>query len=201
MATLNKGALALVCVLGLLLSGCASNPRSADRWKMPKKEGAEMGMLIGRLDILHDKAKEGAYPRRFYLVSVDFKDADHGFFSDGIQESYVMDNHYFVIPNLKPGKYYWWGFLAGNTYNSLSDGDPKPEEIIEVRPGEIRFIGSIDYIENHRSVWENIKHTGTFNLKLAQHPTELELLQWLAKASVGSGWEENIQKRMHQLGK
>ncbi len=201
MATFTKGALALVCALGLLLGGCSSNPRSADRWKTPKKEDAQMGMLIGRLDILHDKVKEGPYPRRFYLTSVDFKDVNTGFFSDGIQKSYVMDNHYFVIPNVKPGKYYLWGFQAGNAYNNVFGPDPKPEQLVEVKPGEIRFVGSIDYIENHRSVWEHIKNTGTFDLRLAQHPTELELLQWLAKASVGSGWEDDIQKRMKQVGR
>ncbi len=200
MATLNKSGLVyLICAITLLLGGCAANPK-AETWKTPKKEDAQMGMLIGRLDITHDK-KENPDNHRLLLLSVDFKDADPGFFSDGIQKSYVMDNHYFVIPNVKPGKYYLWGFQAGNAYNNVFGPDPKPEQLVEVKPGEIRFVGSIDYIENHRSVWEHIKNTGTFDLRLAQHPTELELLQWLAKASVGSGWEDDIQKRMKQVGR
>ena len=66
----------------------------------------------------------------------------------------------------------------------------------EVKPGEIKFIGSFDYVKNDRSVMESIKNTGTFTLRRASHPTEQEMFQWLKRVGAGSGWESSINRHI-----
>ena len=144
------------------------------------------------IDQLHKKRIAVVFKNLGGLESID----DRG------EESFVMDNHYYVVPNIKPGKYYFFGFDQGSVYNFMTDGSTvKDSDLIEVKPGEIKYVGSLDYIKNDRSFFEKVKGTGTYSLSKATHPTELEMLQWLMQTAKGSGWEADIKKRMHELGK
>ena len=187
-------------IVALTLVGCALNPK-ADAWKLPNRDSTESAMLIGRLDVPHNKQGHSDGDE-FILLSVDFKNRDTWYSMKRGEESFVMDNHYYVVPNIKPGKYYFFGFDQGSVYNFMTDGSTvKDSDLIEVKPGEIKYVGSLDYIKNDRSFFEKVKGTGTYSLSKATHPTELEMLQWLMQTAKGSGWEADIKKRMHELGK
>ena len=201
MAILRKvAAVYLSWIIVLTLVGCALNPK-ADAWKLPNRDSAKSAMIIGRLDMLHNK-QGNPDDDRFILLSVDFRNRDTWYSMGGSEENFVMDNHYYVVPNIKPGKYYFLGFDQGSAYNLVTDSSSvKDIDLIEVKPGEIKYVGSLDYIKNDQSFFEKVKRTGTYSLSKATHPTELEMLQWLMQTAKGSGWEADIKKRMHELGK
>jgi len=194
--------LGLGLIVAAILAGCATLP-DAEKWSLPKKESAESGMIIGRIDRPNNK-KENPTGEKLDLYSVDYWNLDqHSYFASSGENNFVMDNRYFIIPNLKPGKYYLHGFLilskpyhVANYAESLTDKD-----IIEVRAGEIKFAGSFDYFENDRSFIEKVKNTGTFGLRKAKHPAELGMFQWLSRVDAGSGWEAAIRKRLRELSK
>ncbi len=194
-------------IAAAMLAGCATFP-DAEKWSLPKKENAESGMIIGRIDRPNNK-EENPTGEKLDLYSVDYWNRDkHSYVASGLtkgpgENNFIMDNRYFIIPNLKPGKYYLHGFMisskpyhVANYAESLTDKD-----IIEVRAGEIKFAGSFDYFENDRSFIEKVKNTGTFGLRKAKHPTELEMFQWLSRVDAGSGWESAIRKRLRELSK
>lgn len=188
----NPVARGLALAVVITLAGCISNP-SADTWKLPRKENNNSAMIVGRIDVPHNKA-ENPGGDKLYLQSVNFMLKDRIYYFDGSGEkNYVLDNNYFVVPNIKPGKYYFRGFTTANGFNSVSDGSSaNDKDMFEVKPGEIKFIGSFDYIKNDRGVIEKLKKTGTFQLRRASHPTEQEMLQWLKRVGAGSGWESSI---------
>ena len=41
---------------------------------------------------------------------------------------------------------------------------------------------------------------GSYGLKQAAKPSELEMLQWLARVGNGSGWEPTVRQRIKELG-
>lgn len=189
---LESCGLALVAVM--MLAGCISNP-NAETWRLPQKDNSKSAMIVGRVDVPHNKA-ENPKGDKLYLQAVNFMLKDKIYWMDGSGEkNYVLDNNYFVVPNIKPGKYYFRGFLTVHGFNSISDGS-SDKDMFEVKPGEIKFIGSFDYVKNDRSVMEKIKNTGTFTLRRASHPTEQEMFQWLKRVGAGSGWESSINKHI-----
>jgi hypothetical protein len=106
-----------------------------------------------------------------------------------------------VVPNLKPGTYRIASFYAG-MYHAMRKADIK----VDVRPGQIKFVGSFDYVQYEPGTMRQIANVVSnykqyeFGLKKASHPTELEMFQWLNRVSAGSGWEPAIQKRIRELG-
>lgn len=186
----------LVLVLATTLAACVSNP-SAETWKLPRKASADSAMIIGRLDISRDKS-ENPDGDPLYLQTVNFMRHGKIYYFDGSGEkNYVLDNNYFVVPNIKPGKYYFRGFLTVHGFNVVTD-DSKVDEksLIEVKSGEIKFVGSFDYVKLRRSFSEKIRNTGTFQLRRVNRPTEQEMLQWLNRIGMGSGWEPAIRNRL-----
>jgi hypothetical protein len=133
----------------LLIAGCAMDPRySEDEWKLPKKGDAESAMIIGRIALPENK-KENPDGRYLWLYSVVFVKEGGGYICGGTmpcgEKAYTMYNSYFVVPNLKPGvKYYFRGFATGDVFNTLPIEPDKP---IVLKPGQILFIGSHDYLD------------------------------------------------------
>lgn len=186
----------------LLSAGCATDPRySEDEWKLPRKENAESAMIIGRIALPENK-KENPDERYLWLFSVVFAKKEGAYFCGGTmpcgEKAYTMYNGYFVVPNIKPGKYYFRGFATGNVFNRIPVDRDKP---IELKPGQILFVGSHDYIDGKNNRTKLILGMdGSFNLRPNNKPSELETLQWLYGRSSGSGWESSIGNRIKVLG-
>lgn len=192
----NIAALCLSLVIVSTLTACASNPNS-ETWKLPKKERPDSAMIIGRIDLPRNKS-ENPNGNTLPLRAVNFMMKDKGYYWDGSGEkNFIMDNNYFVVTNIKPGKYFFRAFATPTSMNSVSESSsPDEKDMFEVKPGEIKFIGSFDYVENSRSFMDKVKNTGSYQLRKATHPTEQEMLKWLMRISAGSGWESSIQQKL-----
>lgn len=191
------GILALV----VLLVGCTYTKPYPEQWKLPKKENASAGMIIGRLDFPDSKAGNPDN-LELKLRNVEFRNAAQAVtFGNKGEENFILANNYFIVPNLKPGTYRFTSFYAG-MYHEMRKADVK----VVISPGQIKFVGSFDYVQHDPSTLRKIGNalstykTYEYLLKSAPHPTELEMFQWLNRISAGSGWEPAIQKRIRQLG-
>src|SRR5512139_248565 len=95
--------LALYAAFLSIFAGCASTKPQAESWALPKKESADSAMLIGRIDYPNNKT-ENPENNKVYLSEVNFMKKDKVYFGNG-EPNIELDNNYFVVPNLKPGKY------------------------------------------------------------------------------------------------
>jgi hypothetical protein len=182
-----------VAVLSIL-SGCGTSRPKAESWVLPKKENANSAMLIGFFDYPNNK-KENPANNKLYLLEVNFMTKDKNVYFGNGEANIALDNNYFVVPNLKPGKYYLVSFRAGKLFNQLPLYDEK--FAIDVKPGQIKFFGSYDFLEYDRSfMWA---HSYSFNIRKTERPSELEILQWLNRAGAGTGWDPAIKKRIREL--
>lgn len=185
----------MLLLLTILLSSCGSvTIMPAESWKLPAKESAESAMIVGRIGL------EGNKP--LAMNAVTFGRRGKGYFHGGTvprgEEEFLMDNSYFVIPNIQPGQYLFQGFFANGSYNRLPADE---KDLIDIKPGEIKFVGSFDYVEgNLSSLRKTFGVPGSFSLVSAQKPTELEMMRWLLRAGNGSGWEPAIKQRIKVLG-
>jgi len=159
-------------------------------------------MIIGRIELPNNK-EENPDGNHLYLNSVVVQSWGkvyfHGGTMPGGEDNFIMnDTNYFVVPNIKPGKYYLSGFVTGDTYNSLPHKD---EDAIEIKPGQIKFIGSLDYLGEKQGTFSKLAGLpGSYKLRPAKHPTELEMLQWLKRVGAGSGWEPAIKRWIQDVG-
>lgn len=175
----------------ITLTGCGGMI-PAESWKMPIKEDAKSAMIVGRIGLAGNKPFD-------LMRAVTFQNTDKLYINSGNvprgEEEFIMDNGYFVIPNIKPGKYRFDGFFSNDTYHRMSTDE---RDFYDIKPGEIKFVGSLDYtyIES-----ESIFSRSSFNLKLTKNPSELEIMQWLLRTSQGSGWEPAITQRIKALEK
>ncbi|MDH4235567.1 MAG: hypothetical protein OEV15_10600 [Gallionella sp.] len=191
----HKAMLTMTLLFAFLLSSCSSvNVMPAESWKLPAKQNAKSAMIVGRIGL------EGNKPLATNAVTVQLW--GKGYFHMGNvprgEEEFLIDNSYFVIPNIEPGKYWFAGFYADGTYNRMPADE---KDFINVKPGEIKFIGSFDYVAgNLKGLKTAFGIPGSFELKRAQNPTELEMMRWLLRASKGSGWESDIKRRINVLG-
>lgn len=190
------GVLGLTLLLGL--SGCGTFKPEAKSWSLPKRVGQNSGMIIGRLDFPNNK-KKNPDGITLNLTAIEFRNKAQGVRSSfNGEETYILNNDYFVVTNLKPGIYDFVSFNTGNIYHSLFTDDGY--KTFEVKPGQIKFVGSQDYIQFERSFLQTIGKIHPYKLRPSDHPTELEMLQWLNSVSKGSGWEAAIKKRILELG-
>lgn len=200
---LRKATGQMVCAASLIvLAGCGGMARHpVESWQLPARKNTDSGMIFGRIELPADK-KENPDGKVLYLNDVAFQYWGKVYFFSGTiprgEKNYVMTNKYFVVPDIKPGKYNFAGFQTGNVFNGLPFGKGK---LIDVKPGQLVYIGSYDYLDGNLS---GLKMAfgipGSYSLRPNPQPTELEMLQWLYRASKGSGWEETISKRIKQLG-
>lgn len=192
---------ALFAGAALALTGCGSTRYPADTWKLPERQNQQSAMIFGRIELPSNK-QENPDGDVLLLNDVNFQRPGHAYFHAGHiprgEDNYVMDNKFFVIPDIPPGKYMFAGFTTGNVYNGL----PLDEKnLIEVKPGQLLFIGSYDYLDGSMSrVKMAFGLPGSYGLRANKSPTELEMLQWLSRAAAGSGWEAAINKRIRELG-
>lgn len=181
----------------LLVAGCGTfDPRlSEDKWILPKRDNAESAMIIGRIAMPENK-EENPKDLELLLFDAVFVKEGGGYICGGVpcgEKSYAMYNNYFVVPNLKPGvKYHFQGFVTNRIWNGLPVDYNKP---IVLKPGQILFIGSYDYLDGPSKFFG----PGSFNIRPNKKPTELEALQWVYTRSGGSGWESTISNRIKAL--
>ncbi len=183
-------------VAALVLGGCGGPTIiPAESWTLPAKEGPDTAMFIGRI---------GRYgnDKQLILNYVAFQQWGKVYFYSGTlpkgEKNFVMDNNYFVVPNVKPGKYGFAGFHAAGDYNRLP-ADKK--DLFDVKPGQVKFVGSFDYVDGSSNTLRTIVGMpGTFSLKPAAKPSEIEMLRWLLRVGNGSGWEPAVRQRMRELG-
>lgn len=188
----------------LALTACGPIKPEPEQWSLPKKADPDSGMIVGRIDFPDDK-KENPENLALNLIIVEFRDtASVVHFGDKGEEHYIMNNNYFVVPNLKPGKYRLASFKAGKVYHGLPyDSD---DYRFEVKPGQIKFVGSLDYLQEEPGALKKIAMVFNarprlhYALRPASHPSELEMFQWLNRIGAGSGWESTIRKRIKELG-
>jgi len=185
----------------LAVGGCGGPKiHPSQTWTLPTKKSPDSAMIIGRIGMQNDKQR--------ILRLVTFQRWGKVYFHGGTvprgEPDYVMDNDQFVVPNLQPGRYYFVGFHATGVFNNLpapSFPKPKPGELIELKPGEIRYVGSYDYIDGKLSTLRmSVGIPGSFSLKPAAKPSELDMLRWMLRNSNGSGWEPTIKRRIRELG-
>lgn len=199
----NVGIWLLGAAVLSLLASCGPIRNEPDSWSLPKKESAESGMIVGRIDLPNNK-KENPEDKFLNLKVVEFRNtAKNVHFGNAGEDHYIMSNNYFVVPNLKPGTYQLFSFRAGDEYHSLFGVEGYT---FEVKPGQIKFIGSFDYLAEEPGTLKkiamalNANPTLHFALRPSRSPSELEALQWLNRVGVGSGWEPSIMKRIKELG-
>jgi hypothetical protein len=189
-------AVSLAIILGL--AGCGTTKPEAHSWKLPKKENADSGMIIGRLDFPNNK-KENPDNLVLRLENVELRNEAQAVRFGHVGETrYIMANNYFVVPNLKPGTYRFTSFRVGNLFHGLYGEEGFT---YEVKPGQIKFIGSLDYLQYDQSFLEKLGKKVHYTIRKAERPTELEMLQWLSTTSAGSGWESAISKRIAESGR
>jgi hypothetical protein len=188
----------LSLLLVAVLAGCGTFKPEAKSWSLPKRLNASSGMIIGRLDFPANKT-ENPDGLSLDLGVVDFRNKAQVVSSSfNKEETYILDNNYFVVTNLKPGTYQFISFRVGDVHHSLMTDDGY--KAFDVGPGQIKFVGSQDYIELERGLLHRIGKVYPYKLRQSQRPTELEMLQWLNSVSRGSGWESTIRKRIAELG-
>lgn len=191
----TKVSIVVMYVLALvLLTGCGSTKPPAESWMLPKKESTDSAMLIGRIDY-PVKKKDSTDTNTVYLSEVNFMRKDKVYFGNG-EPNFELDNNYFVVPNIKPGKYWMNSFRTGKLFNQLPLYDDK--YLVDVKAGQIIFVGSYDLFVYDSSFLG--AHSYKFNIKKSDRPTELEMFQWLNRIGMGSGWEPTIRKRIRELG-
>lgn len=188
-------------LLALLMAGCGTPTLKSDAWNLPMKENAQSAMIIGRID-LPDNATENPKGEHLYLERVVVMSPTGAYICGGYmpcgETNFIMnDKNYFVVPNLKPGKYYIRGFTTGDVYNSFPVDD---KYAINLKAGEILFVGSFDYLDKPQgTVSKFFGMPGSFGLRPAKHPTETEILHWLEHAGKGTGWEGNIRHTLAMM--
>lgn len=105
-------------------------------------------------------------------------------------KSHVYTNGNFFFENLKPGKYFLVGFIAGHKafyFNYL--GLPKKvflkKVAFRVKPGSVKYAGSykVSGIDRH------LFKTNTFEIKRSRRPSRNAILSQVAKAAAGTGWD------------
>lgn len=187
----------LISAIILWLTGCGTVKPAPNGWSLPKKESSSSGMIIGRLNFPDNKSENPEH-LVLNLQTVEFRNvAQAVHFGNAGEKHHIMANNYFVVPNLMPGTYRLISFRAGNLYHGLQDQDGFT---YEVKAGQIKFIGSLDYLQYEQSVLQRVGKTLNYTVRKAQKPTELEMFRWLNTTSAGSGWEPIIKKRMLELG-
>ncbi len=192
---------AVLLISVLAVAGCGTVRYPVESWKVPVRKNPESAMIFGRIEMPSNK-KENPDGKVLLLNDVNFQFWGKVYIYAGHvprgEKSYVMTNKYFVIPNIKPGKYYFAGFQTGNVYNSLPYSK---EKLIEIKPGQLMFIGSHDYLDGTlNGLRMAFGIPGSYSLRPNKSPSELEMLQWLSRAGDGSGWENAINKRIRELG-
>lgn len=198
MRELKKRALCLLMLtLGLGIAGCMSPPtiQPAGAWKLPPRESADSAMIIGRIG---PKAPGNEQILRYVTVQRWGKMYPVPGHTPKGEEHFIMDNNYFVVPNLKPEKYFFAGINVNGDYNAMPS---RTEDLINLKAGQVKFLGSFDYKEGSLNTLLTIAQLPkSASLTPAAGPSEVEMLRWLLRAGTGSGWEPTIKQRLRELG-
>jgi hypothetical protein len=169
------------------LSACAEpSAVPAEGWALPPRASAKTGLLFGRV------GNPGGKPLDF--TKVVFQRWGKAYFHSGTvptgENYFVLDNNYFVVPDVEPGQYWFRGFSADGFGNSLPY-DKK--DFIGLKAGEVKFVGSFDYRDESNFIRRKVVLTPV------KKPSEAQILRYLLRAGKGSGWEDAIKKRLQEL--
>lgn len=172
--------------LALLSLACVMGP--SGRWTMPTKASARSAVIFGAIE------QEDERPFNFRHVNVMQKGKVYVAMGSSLGEKVtILDNDLFIAPKVEPGTYFIPGFNMGSRYHGIPE---KKREFFEVRPGELKFVGSFLYHRIERGPFLQDLYT----LDKIDKPTERELVLFLAEISEGTGWEKTVARRIHQLG-
>lgn len=153
------------------------------------QEGPETGAILGSIEMEGDK--------HLLLKGVNIMKKGKVYGGMGRQalgeRTVVLGDNRFIAPNVPPGTYFISGFDAGNVYHVFT---PAQITYFEVKPGQLKFVGSFWYESKSSGVFV----PGSFSLKPAKTPSEMDMLRWLEGIGDGTGWEPSIAQRIRQLG-
>lgn len=173
-----------ILMLGLLIAGLAACTKTAPPDDVYSKK---YGMIYGSV-LAADK-----------ITAVDFFEYGKTYirFFSKIPRVLVYENGTFMAENLKPGKYVIAGFRAGkkNHYNLVRSEQQAYQRVIEVKPGEIKFVGSYEiHVTKSRLIGK-----GTFEIEEILRPGERQVLRSLQVVTAGTGWQKMIERRLKEL--
>lgn len=183
----SRYAMPLLLAIAVVLQGCAHGPSKP--WVMPAKKAPETAAIFGSIEMQGDK--------HLLLRNVNIMKKGKVYGGMGRQalgeKTIVLGDNRFIAPNVPPGTYFVSGFDAGNVYHFIP---PANITYFEVKPGQLKFIGSFWY----EGKSGGLIGPGSFSLKPAKTPSEMDMLRWLERISDGTGWEPSIAQRIRQLG-
>ena len=108
----------------------------------------------------------------------------------------VYKNGYFMSENLKPGKYYIAAFSSNRKiYKLVNSVQSSYQNIINVAPGSLNFLGSLKIIVRKRHL---LTH-GEFEVQRMRKPDERTMLKFFYDITAGTGWQKKIIRRMVEL--
>lgn len=175
--------LTLLLLITITMQGCTYRPSftSDGPWHMPHKESQEAGAIFGSIQSEGDMYLNLS---KIYL----HKKGDQ-FTRDVV----ILTSNKFIAPNLEPGTYFISGFRAGDYIHDLPRDNFPP---IILKPGQLKYFGAYWYETIDGGLFRRDK----FSLKPAKTPSEMDMLRWLERISIDTGWEPSIKKRIIKLG-
>ena len=169
-------------LLVLVLNGCATKPK-------PPFEisSAENGMIYGSIYI---KGRE--------VTEIELREFGKFYLPPFIKPPRVMifRNGNFAAENLAPGNYYISRFGSKKLFYSLvKDGRSAYQWVINVQPGEVKYIGAFEITDIKPGIFER----GNFNIRKIRHPSERQVLKHMYQVTQGTGWQDRIKRRIMAL--
>ena len=172
----------LAVLVLLSVSGCAIKPKPPFEITSP-----EMGMIYGNIHIPGHEVTE-----------IELREFGKFYLPPFVKPPRVMifRNGNFVAENLKPGSYYISRFVSKKLlYSLVKDGHSAYQWIINVEPGEVKYVGAYEITD----VVPGVFVRGDFNMRVKRSPSERTVLKHMFQITQGTGWQTRIQRRIKSL--
>lgn len=172
----------MIAALASLMSGCAIKPKPPFEISSPDK-----GMIYGNI---HIKGHE--------VTEIELREYGKFYLPPFITPPRVMifRNGNFVAENLPPGNYYISRFVSKKLlYPLVKDSTSAYQWIINVSPGEVKFVGSYEITDVRPGLFVK----GDFHIRAVRHPSERKVLKHLFEVTKGTGWQARIDHRIKSL--
>lgn len=108
----------------------------------------------------------------------------------------IFKNGDFMAENLKPGKYMISAFNSkNNDFVLVNDKRTAYQDIIHIKAGEVRFIGSYRITDVKRGFFDH----GNFDVRKIRKPSERKVIRHLFNVTEGTVWQAMLEHRMKEL--
>ncbi len=108
----------------------------------------------------------------------------------------IFNNGNFMAENLKPGKYIISAFKTKKSkYVIVNSRRSAYQEVIHVRPREIKYVGSYRVTDIKRGLLSK----GEFDVRRIRKPSERRIIKHLFHVTEGTAWQAMIARRMQEL--